>query len=160
MLDLAQADAIIAGANTPVSLAALAEEVVAQMAPLAWSGRRDIRFCHAGSPVVDGHAEAIARALRNLIENALRHAPEGSVVTVTVGPEPLIAVRDQGPGVPPEIRQQVFNRFWRADRARSDGAGLGLGIVQATMAAHGGAARIEDTEGDGALFVLDFRQPG
>lgn len=160
MLDLAQADAMIAGADGPVDLGALAGDLVAQMAPLAWADKRDIRFRHEGSPVVDGHAEAIARALRNLIENALRHTPEGSVVTVTVGPGPLLSVRDHGPGVPPENRQRVFERFWRADRDRSDGAGLGLGIVQATMEAHGGEARVEDAEGGGALFVLDFGQAG
>lgn len=160
MLDLAQADAMTAGANGPVDLRALAEDLVAQMAPLAWAAKRDIRFSGEGSPVVDGHAEAIARALRNLIENALRHTPEGSVITVTVGPGPRLGVRDHGPGVPPEDRQRVFERFWRADRGRSDGAGLGLGIVQATMEAHGGEALVEDIEGGGALFVLDFGRAG
>lgn len=160
MLDLAQADAMTAGANRPVDLRALAEDLVAQMAPLAWAAKRDIRFRGEGSPVVEGHAEAIARALRNLIENALRHTPEGSVVTVTVGPGPRLGVSDQGPGVPPEDRQRVFERFWRADRGRSNGAGLGLGIVQATMEAHGGEARVEDAEGGGALFVLDFGHAG
>lgn len=160
MLDLAQADAMTAGANRPVDLRALAEDLVAQMAPLAWAVKRDIQFRGEGSPVVDGHAEAIARALRNLIENALRHTPEGSVVTVTVGPGALLGVWDHGPGIPPENRQRVFERFWRADRDRSDGAGLGLGIVQATMEAHGGEARVEDAEGGGALFVLDFGQAG
>lgn len=160
MLDLAQADAMTDSTNAPVDLRALAEDLVAQMAPLAWAAKRDIRFSGDGSPVVDGHAEAIARALRNLIENALRHTPEGSAVTVTVGPGPRLRVGDHGPGVPPEDRQRVFERFWRADRGRSDGAGLGLGIVQATMEAHGGAARVEDVEGGGALFVLDFGRAG
>lgn len=160
MLDLAQADAMIAGADAPVDLKALSEDLVAQMAPLAWAAKRDIRFFADGAPVVDGHAEAIARALRNLIENGLRHTPEGSAVTVTVGPGPRIGVSDQGPGVPPEDRQRVFERFWRADRERSDGAGLGLGIVQATMEAHGGEARVEEAEGGGALFLLDFYPAG
>lgn len=161
MLDLAQADAMIAGANGPVDLRALAEDLVAQMAPLAWAAGRDIRFVGDGSPVVDGHAEAIARALRNLVENALRHTPEGSVVTVSAGPGPVLSVRDHGPGIDPENRERVFERFWRADRERSDGAGLGLGIVQATMAAHGGEARVEDAAvGSGAVFVLDFGRSG
>lgn len=160
MLDLAQADALNSGSNGPVDLRALAEDVVAQMAPLAWAGKRDIRFNGHGSPVVAGHAEAIARTVRNLIENGLRHTPEGSVVTVTVGPGAKLTVRDHGPGVAPENRLRVFERFWRADRERSDGAGLGLGIVQATMEAHGGAARVEDAEDGGALFVLDFPEAG
>lgn len=160
MLDLAQADALVAGADGPVNLRALAEELVAQMAPLAWAARRDIQFVGDGLPVVEGHAEAIARALRNLIENALRHTPEGSVVTVTAGPGPVLSVRDHGPGVDAENRQRVFERFWRADRERSDGAGLGLGIVQATMEAHGGEASVEDADGGGAVFVLDFGRSG
>jgi len=159
MLDLAQADAMTAGVNGPVDLRALAEDLVAQMAPLAWAAKRDIQLVANASPVVDGHAEAIARALRNLVENALRHTPEGSAVTITVGPDARVSVRDSGPGVTPENRQRVFERFWRADRERSDGAGLGLGIVQATMDAHGGEAHVEDAEGGGALFVLDFPRP-
>jgi signal transduction histidine kinase len=86
----------------------------------------------------------------------VRHTAQGTTVEVTVGPEPRIVVRDHGPGVPPEQRTLAFERFWRADRTRSDGAGLGLGIVQATMQAHGGEARIEDADGGGAAFVLDF----
>lgn len=160
MLDLAQADAMTADAHRSVDLRGLAEDLVAQMAPLAWAAKRDIRFSGEGSPIVEGHAEAISRALRNLVENALRHAPEGSVVTVTVGPGPRLGVRDHGPGIPPEHRQQVFERFWRADRDRSDGAGLGLGIVQATMAVHGGEARVDGAEGGGASFVLDFARAG
>jgi len=161
MLDLAQADALVAGANGSVDLRALAEDLVAHMAPLAWAAKRDIQFVGKASILVEGHAEAIARALRNLIENALRHTPEGSLVTVTAGPGPRISVRDHGPGVEPENRQKVFERFWRADRERSDGAGLGLGIVRATMEAHGGEARVEDAAvGNGAVFVLDFGRSG
>lgn len=156
MLDLAQADSMAPVAAVRVDLATVASDMVGQMAPLAWAANRDIRLDIRDAPAAHGHAEAIGRALRNLLENALRHTAEGTTVEVTVGPEPRIVVRDHGPGLPPEHRTLAFERFWRADRTRSDGAGLGLGIVQATMQAHGGEARVEDADGGGAAFVLDF----
>lgn len=156
MLDLAQADTMAATPPVDVSLNAVAADLVAQLAPMAWATGRDIRLETDGAPLVPGHAEAIGRALRNLIENALRHTADGTAVEVTVGPGPTISVRDHGPGVPDDQKAHVFERFWRADRRRSDGAGLGLGIVQSTMQAHGGDVRVEDAADGGAVFVLDF----
>ena len=156
MLDLAQADTMAPVALTDVDLARVAADIVGQMAPLAWAANRDIRLDIKGAPTTPGHAEAISRALRNLVENALRYTPEGAAVEVAVGPDPRIMVRDHGPGIPTGQKALIFERFWRADRTRSDGAGLGLGIVEATMQAHGGEARVEDAEGGGSVFVLDF----
>ncbi|TAN63112.1 MAG: ATP-binding protein, partial [Magnetospirillum sp.] len=98
---------------------------------------------------------AIFNALRNLVENALTHTPAGTTVTVRVLPPATLLVEDKGPGVPPDWRERVFQRFWRAERRKS-GAGLGLAIVKRTMEAHGGTITIGDAEGGGALFALSF----
>jgi signal transduction histidine kinase len=93
--------------------------------------------------------------LRNLIENALVHAPPATEVDVVVGPKPEIQVRDHGPGIPLEMRDLVFTRFWRADQQHS-GAGLGLAITRSIMDACGGSVHIGDAEGGGAVVTLVF----
>ena len=156
MLEMAQAEAPLPDGAGPLDLNDLAGEVVAQLAPLAWASDRELQLSEGEAGAVTGHAEAIQRALRNLIENAIRHTPAGAAVDVRVGPGARISVRDHGPGVPAEHRARVFDRFWRADRGRQDGSGLGLGIARAIMESHGGRVLVEDADGGGALFILDF----
>lgn len=93
-------------------------------------------------------------ALRNLLENAARHAPEGCEIVVSVDSSGRLVVSDDGPGVPPEFRGRLFQRFSKAD-IHGFGAGLGLSIVSRVMALHGGEARLESSP-VGARFVLDF----
>ena len=156
MLDLAQADALETAPFAPFDLADVASEVIALLAPLAWDQGRDIVLERRGEARVIGHREAVARAVRNLVENALRHSPPGGIVEVAVGPGGRLTVRDHGKGVPDADKGAVFERFWRGDRSAAVGAGLGLGIVQATMEAHGGRVGVEDADGGGARFVLEF----
>jgi signal transduction histidine kinase len=73
-------------------------------------------------------------------------------VRVTAGG--TVSVRDHGPGIPESERQLVFRRFWRRDRARAGGAGLGLAIVERVAQAYRGTIRIEGASGSGAMFVL------
>ena len=103
---------------------------------------------------------AVRRAVANLVENALRHAPAGSAVRLTSGEQgrwSWIAVEDDGPGIDPAHRARVFDRFYRIDRARSradGGSGLGLAIVREVARAHGGDVRLHSEPGRGACFVL------
>ena len=106
-----------------------------------------MRLRAEGAAVVRGDAAGVERAVANLVDNALRHTPDGGSVTVEVrgtGPRSAeIAVRDTGPGVPPDRLPRLFDRFSRVDDARHErgGAGLGLAIVAAVAQAHGGRAR-------------------
>jgi signal transduction histidine kinase len=105
----------------------------------------------ANPVVVTGDRGALTMAVRNLLDNALRHSPARGVVRIIVRGG-AVTVCDAGPGVPVAQRSRVFERFWRAD-AGSDGAGLGLAIVEEVMRAHGGRAELLPSD-DGACFRL------
>jgi signal transduction histidine kinase len=107
---------------------------------------------------IDGNADGIARAIRNVLENALHYAPKDSAVTVTVAGRD-VRVADHGPGIAPEDGERVFERFWRKSPNEGSGAGLGLYIVRTIMKLHGGEVRIEDTPGGGCTFILSFPAP-
>jgi two-component system sensor histidine kinase KdpD len=105
-------------------------------------------------PVVDVDRTLIARVLTNLLENAIRHAPKGSPITVAAAPRSpdtvLVSVADQGPGVSPDRRDEVFGMLARRDA--DAGAGLGLTIARTFIEAHGQRIWVEDAAGGGALF--------
>jgi signal transduction histidine kinase len=106
-------------------------------------------------PLVDGDYTQLDQVLTNLLENAARHAPLGSIVRVTAtrrGASVVeVRVADEGIGVPPYLRTRVFEPFRREEGSRS--SGVGLAICKAIVEAHGGTIAIEDTPGGGATFV-------
>jgi signal transduction histidine kinase len=110
--------------------------------------------------VVTGDRDALKRAVANLLENAVRLAPEGSRIRLATGGEgdqAWIAVADEGPGIAPEDQPHVFDRFWRADKGRSradGGTGLGLAIVRQIAEGHGGQIRLRSKVGVGSSFVI------
>jgi two-component system OmpR family sensor kinase len=110
-----------------------------------------------------GDDHALRQVLANLVTNALEHTPPGSPVEVAVGAlldRAVIEVRDHGPGIPPDVADRVFERFYRADasrnRSRGGGAGLGLAIVAAIVGRHRGAVRHLPTPGGGATFRIEL----
>jgi signal transduction histidine kinase len=155
LLDLARTDALDSAQSARSDLSDIATRVATNMVPVAISQGKSIRYINNGSSIVAGSSELLERALRNLIENALVHAPPATEVDVVVGPKPEIQVRDHGPGIPLEMRDLVFTRFWRADQQHS-GAGLGLAITRSIMDACGGSVHIGDAEGGGAVVTLVF----
>lgn len=126
------------GLAQPVDLQDMASNVVAQMAPRALAAGRTLAMEDLGAIPVTGHAEALAAALRNLIDNALRVTPRGGTVTVLVGPGTGMAVADGGAGLSNEQLEALSDRHARSDNASDDGAGLGLAIVRKIVTAHGG----------------------
>jgi two-component system sensor histidine kinase MprB len=120
------------------------------------------RFPHVGweleaePTVVDGYPERLERAVWNLLENAGKWSGDGSTVEVTLGGGEL-RVRDHGPGIAPEERVLVFDRFYRSAAARAmPGSGLGLAIVREVAEAHGATVTAEDAPGGGALLRLSL----
>ena len=156
MLDLSQATALEFNAGTSANLSAIAADVATELTPLAVAHGRSIVFRDAGAAVVPGHAEAIGRALRNLVENGVSHTPPGTAVEVVAGPGAECSVRDHGPGIPPDRRSLVLERFRRLDKSRAEGAGLGLAIASTIMQLHGGRIQIDDAPAGGALVRLVF----
>ena len=132
------ADSIAQSPLACVSLADTAREVVANSAPAIIAEGKTIELSGLATPSVLGRQEAIAAALRNLVENAVRVTPPGGIIAVFVGPGAEIRVRDGGPGLEPEVLQQLVQRHRRADHASRTGAGLGLAIVDRIMSAYGG----------------------
>ena len=107
--------------------------------------------------IVVADRDRLTQALMQLAENAVRHTPPGTTITYSAeqdGDSVLLHVSDTGPGVPAELRTRIFERFFRGDPSRPDSSGLGLSIVAAIAAAHGGAAQVTTTPGGGATFTL------
>ena len=109
---------------------------------------------------ITGDELRIRQAVANLLANIRAHTPRGTHAVVTVARRDglaMVEVADRGPGIPPEVRRRVFERFFRADPSRSrasGGSGLGLSIVAAIAAAHGGRVEAESPDGGGAVFRI------
>ena len=125
----------------PRDLAALAQTITEAFAPSAEDNHQSLSLVVEAPASVDGDPELLTQMLVNLVENALRHAGPGAQVTVTVGwlaRAPMLAVKDNGPGVPEAERERLFDRFYRLERSRSTpGSGLGLALVAAVAKLHG-----------------------
>lgn len=145
--------------RTRVDLAEIADEAVEALAPVAAARDVCLTIEGAGTVLVEGNGSALGRVIRNLVDNAIRHSPPGSVVAIHVegGSRPTVRVVDQGPGFPSDFTGRAFERFTRADASRSrstGGSGLGLTIAQGLVAAHGGRIWIDDGPGGRVTFAL------
>jgi len=154
LLSAAQADTLVVDPQRQFDLSAMAEAVVAAMAPLAIRQGRRLAFEPRPGTVVRGDADATAHALRNLLDNALRFSPPDEEVVVSVTAPGRLEVRDRGPGIPDDRKPLVTKRFWRAGSSDLGGTVLGLSIVQRIAEAHGTTLTIEDREGGGTTFAI------
>jgi signal transduction histidine kinase len=137
----------------PADLAALAREGSARYA----GARVSVTACAFGPIMVVGDAGGLDRMLVNLIDNAVRYARSRVSVTVAAGPWLLLSVSDDGPGIPAEDAERVFDRFTRLDDARSrdsGGTGLGLAIVRNIVTNHLGTVAVQSTVGEGSTFTI------
>jgi two-component system sensor histidine kinase SenX3 len=112
--------------------------------------------------LVDGDYRQLVSAVGNVVDNAVKYSDEGSTVTVTVtreGDSAIAQIEDSGIGIGAEHLDRIFERFYRADKARSrdtGGTGLGLSIVRNIVSQHGGQVNVESLEGKGSTFRLTF----
>jgi signal transduction histidine kinase len=157
LLDIAELEAFSIDPGDVADLQAACAEVAGFVAPLALEQGREIALLGAITPVwIKGNAEMIKRAIRNLAENAIRYTPKDTVVEFVVEDSGTVTVRDQGPGISPEERELIFQRFWRRDRNQQGSSGLGLSIVQRIAELHGATVTVENRTGGGAQFSLHF----
>jgi two-component system, OmpR family, sensor kinase len=159
LLLLARADAGRIGARTRCDLAEVAGNAAAEVAPTI--GERELRVDNDRPLPVDGNPDELHRMVLNLLDNAARHTPPGSTIELCLraeGAHAVVEVADDGPGVPAELREEIFDRFVRgdgpADTAISGGSGLGLAIVSAVARSHGGNAEAGESASGGALFRI------
>ena len=124
---------------------------------MALRQEREIALSGANGPIwVKGSEQMLHRAIRNLVENAITHTPQATTVEIVVGQNGTVDVRDQGQGIPASERDLIFRRFWRRDRHRGGGAGLGLSIVRRIVEAYGGTIEVGNNPTGGAQFSLSF----
>ena len=153
MLALSRASAARGAASGPVSLHQVVEDALDDVLPTLKS--RQIKVSVASEPaeaelMVRGDRDKLTALARNLLDNAARYAPEGSTIRVDLTARPgetALAVSDQGPGIAPELRERVFESYYRIPGTPGDGSGLGLAIVREIAAELDAAVRIG--EGDG-----------
>jgi two-component system OmpR family sensor kinase len=160
LLTLARLDELPELEKRRVDMAALVQDAAADARAVAPDRRVEVVVDgHAG---VRGDANALRQVIANLVRNALVHTPAGSPLelsTLQVGAQVEIRVRDHGSGLPTDRPDELFERFWRGEGHRGRergkaGAGLGLSIVAAIVAAHGGEIRAADAYGGGACFTV------
>ncbi|WP_223775954.1 HAMP domain-containing sensor histidine kinase [Streptomyces sp. 135] len=133
----------------------LAETLRGTLALRGWTGRVECRLPEGVRAVVD--ARRIDVVVANLVGNALRHgAPPVSLTARAAGGQVSVEVADRGPGLPPEVLPHVFDRFYKADsaRTRSEGSGLGTAIALENARLHGGTIEVANRDGGGAVFTL------
>lgn len=161
LMEMAEVEGNSAPPTTTVDLHAVCADVAAMMAEIAIRQNRSIALVGAAQPVwVRGDGAMIFRAVRNLVENAIKHTPSGTAVELQVDDDGSVAVMDRGPGVPEKDRALIFRRFWRADRNPTQGAGLGLAIVAKIAEIHAGTVTVAGRPGGGAIFTLQFPRRG
>jgi two-component system OmpR family sensor kinase len=163
LLTLARLDEGLAMEMAPVELVSLVSESV--RTATAVGPEWPVRFWAAQPLEVDGDKDRLRQVIDNLLANVRAHTPEGTHTTVRVeqvGDEAEIEVRDDGPGMPGDDARRVFERFYRADPARSrtrGGSGLGLSIVSAIVEAHHGTVSASSAPGEGMTVTVRLPIP-
>lgn len=148
-------------ARRPADVVALARAVVDDAGVLAAPREVALVLAAPATAVAPVDGPTVQRALANLVDNAVRHAPPGSEVEVAVrvvGPDVVVVVTDHGPGIPAAEQDQVFERFW-TDRPDGPGTGLGLPIARQIARAHGGDVTVASPgpAGDGCAVTMTLR---
>ena len=168
MFTLARADAgNYPVRRTPMYLDEVIDEVIRAARVVAGTKGVSVDANVVASAAFTGDEELIRRMVANLVDNAVRHTPDGTTVRVELDETDTgyaIAVKDQGPGIPADIRAQIFERFFRADTSRrrsaQDGAGLGLALARWIARAHGGDVVLARSSPSGSTFVASLPDRG
>ena len=165
LLTLAREEPGVSGSQaTTVDLAALAREVISDLAPLAGAKGIDLGLSAASASTVSGDADALRTLISNLVDNAIRYTPAGGKVDVALGNDGggvALTVRDNGPGIAAVDRKRVFDRFYRGGGAGGiRGSGLGLAIVKRIAERHFADLELSSgIDGHGLGVTVRFTQP-
>ena len=146
----------LAQTRTQCDLVALAKDAIVSRAALAADKGIDLGLARETAAVVDGDPASLGILLSNLIDNALRHTPRGGRIDVSVerrDDDAALVVADTGPGIAPEERERVFDRFYRGENAGETGSGLGLSIVKRIADAHHASIALGSPDHGSGLVV-------
>ena len=158
LLHLAKGDAAAPRRMEPIDLSEMAEEAIFAASALGHQRGVVCAFSKSGDARLRGERAGLLRLLSNLVSNAVLYTEPASMVEVQVGSSDggvFVEVADRGPGIAPDDRSRIFERFVRLDEARARnprGSGLGLAIVEQVVAAHGGSIDVREHEGGGTIF--------
>jgi len=155
LLTLARLESIEGPEIRELNVGLIAMELVDRLKDLASRTGHRIDIDVEEPASVEGDAAAIREALRNLIENAIRHTPPGTSVRVRIGPAGSVVVEDSGPGLGGEAAEDLLQPF-KKGHASTEGAGLGLAIVKLAVDLHHGVLQIGRSSSGGARFALNF----
>lgn len=162
MLALSRQEARTEPARSRVALDELAREIVTELVPVSDAKHIDLGIAKSQQAFVLGDPDALGTLLRNLIDNALRYTPAGGRVDVAVevGSSVVVTVVDTGPGIPPEDRDRVFDRFYRRPGSTPPGSGLGMAIVKAIADKHGATVALGAGPEGGLAVTVTFPAHG
>ena len=156
LLTSAKMDALSIDPEEIVELNGLVADVAANLGPLAINAGKSIELERSADEIfIQSSSFALQTALQNLIENAIKYTPAGTSVRLKISDLPAVSVTDSGPGIPEALRSKIFGRFWRDDKS-SEGAGLGLAIVDKIVRTIKGEISITDAPGGGACFTISL----
>ncbi|WP_017302385.1 sensor histidine kinase [Nodosilinea nodulosa] len=160
LLLLARTDRASTMTLAPVNLSDLLYDLVQLYHPQSENKQIELTANLEATLFLQGDFASLMRAFTNLLQNAIRYTPAGGKVKVEarrLGQQLRVSIYDTGVGIAPENLEQIFERFWRADQARSyddGGSGLGLSITQVIIQSHGGSIEVKSTLGAGSCFIV------
>lgn len=161
LLDLARVEDPTNIARAPVDLASIAADVAAEFSADAGATSLDLKVSAQPDVWARGEPSQVRLALKNLVDNAVRHTAEGEVLIEVYrdGDDAVLRVADTGSGIPLSAQSRVFERFFRVDEGRdraSGGTGLGLSIVKHVVDLHGARVSLDSELGEGSTFTVRF----
>ena len=161
LLSLVKMDKSEAELNiTQVNLNVLVEQILKRLRPIANRRKVELIFESIREVTADVDEMKLSLAITNLVENAIKYNMEEGWVRVTLDADHkffYLKVQDSGIGIPEDVQDRIFERFYRVDKARSretGGSGLGLAITRNVVLMHNGAIKLSSKEGEGSTFTL------
>ena len=152
LLQLMRSDATTGGPPAAIALDALVQDRLAALSGLASRAGVELELASAERIIIQGQRESLESLIDNLVDNAIKYSPQQGMVRVALSSSlgwALLTVEDDGPGIAPELRERVFDRFFRDPHQTKSGSGLGLAIAASVAASHGGRIELGDAPGGG-----------